>query len=185
MKRVLIALAVAAAIPVVASVSASAKQQPPRTPPSKAHRTTLQRELQSLKAATARYHSFKQALRAGYSVAGEPCVASPDGTMGIHAVNAALMADPAIKTLRPEILLYVRKANGKLRLVGVEYWKADVDGDLTTDDDRPSVLGHPFDGPMPGHNPTMPVHYDLHVWIWKTNPSGLFAPFNPALSCTP
>jgi hypothetical protein len=184
MRRVLIALAVAAAIPVVASVSATAKQQPPGKP-SSPHRTTLQRELQSVKAATARYHSLKQALRAGYSVAGEPCVASPDGTMGIHAVNDALMADPAIKALRPEILLYVRKANGKLRLVGVEYWKADADGDLTTDADRPSVLGHPFDGPMPGHTPTMPVHYDLHVWIWKTNPSGLFAPFNPALSCTP
>jgi hypothetical protein len=145
----------------------------------------LERELQSVKAATARYHSFKQAVRAGYSVAGEPCVASPLGTMGIHAVNATLMADPAINSLRPEILLYVRKANGKLRLVGLEYWKADADGNLATADDRPSVLGHPFDGPMPGHNPTMPVHYDLHVWIWETNPSGLFAPFNPALSCTP
>ena len=183
MRRTLIALAVAAAISVL-SVSANAKQQPPGKP-SSPHRTTLQRELQSVKAATARYHSFKQALRAGYSVAGEPCVASPDGTMGIHAVNDALMADPAIKALQPEILLYVRKASGKLRLVGVEYWKADADGDLATDADRPSVLGHPFDGPMPGHNPTMPVHYDLHVWIWKTNPSGLFAPFNPALSCTP
>jgi hypothetical protein len=181
MRRVLIALAVAAAVPVVVSVSASARQKPPST----LHRTTLQRELQSVKAATARYHSFKQALRAGYSVAGEPCVASPLGTMGIHAVNAALMADPAINALRPEILLYVPKANGKLRLVGLEYWKADADGDLGTDDDRPSVLGHAFDGPMPGHNPTMPVHYDLHLWIWKTNPSGLFAPFNPALSCTP
>jgi hypothetical protein len=127
----------------------------------------------------------RQARKAGYSVAGEPCVASPLGTMGIHAVNAALMADPAINPLRPEILLYVRKANGKLRLVGLEYWKADADGDLATDDDRASVFGQPFDGPMPGHNPTMPVHYDLHVWIWKANPSGLFAPFNPALSCTP
>jgi hypothetical protein len=181
MRRVLIALAVAAAIPVAVSVSASAKQKPP----SSAHRTALERELQSVKAATARYHSFKQALRAGYSVAGEPCVASPLGTMGIHAVNAALMADPAINALRPEILLYVRKANGKLRLVGLEYWKADADGNLATADDRPAVLGQPFDGPMPGHNPTMPVHYDVHVWIWKTNPSGLFAPFNPALSCTP
>jgi len=180
MRRVLIALAVAAAVTVIVSVSASARQKPPST----LHRTT-QRELQSVKAATARYHSFKQALRAGYSVAGEPCVASPLGTMGIHAVNAALMADPAINALRPEILLYVPKANGKLRLVGVEYWKADADGDLATDDDRPSVLGHAFDGPMPGHNPTMPVHYDLHVWIWKTNLSGLFAQFNPALSCTP
>ena len=180
MRRVLIALAVAAAIPVLVSVSASAKGKPPSSP----HRTAVQRELQAAKAATARYHSFRQARRAGYSVAGEPCVASPQlGTMGIHAVNAGLMADPAINPLRPEILLYVRKANGKLRLVGLEYWKADADGDLATEDDRPSVFGQPFDGPMPGHNPTMPVHYDLHVWIWKTNPSGLFAPFNPALSC--
>jgi hypothetical protein len=180
MRRALIALAVAAAVPVLVSVSASAKD---KKPPSSPHRTVLQRELQAAKAATARYHSFRQARKAGYSVAGEPCVASPLGTMGIHAVNAALMADPAIDLRRPEILLYVRKANGKLRLVGLEYWKADADGDLATDDDRPSVFGQPFDGPMPGHTPTMPVHYDLHVWIWKTNPSGLFAPFNPTLSC--
>jgi hypothetical protein len=36
---------------------------------------------------------------------------------------------------------------------------------------------------MPGHNPSMPWHYDQHVWLFETNPSGLFAPFNPALSC--
>jgi hypothetical protein len=29
----------------------------------------------------------------------------------------------------------------------------------------------------------MPVHYDLHVWLWEDNPSGLFAMFNPSLSC--
>ena len=181
MRRVLIVLAVAAAVPVAVSVSANAKRKPPSSP----HRTTLQRELQAVKAATARYHSFKQARRAGYSVAGEPCVASPLGTMGIHATNAALMANPGINPLRPEILLYVRKGNGKLRLVGLEYWKADADGKLATANDRPSLFGHAFDGPMPGHNPTMPVHYDLHVWIWKANPSGMFAQFNPTLSCTP
>jgi hypothetical protein len=181
MRRILIALAVAAAVPVAATFSASAKPTPPTSP----HRTTLQRDLQSAKAAAARYHSFTQARKAGYSVAGEPCVASPLGTMGIHAVNPVLMADPAINPLRPEILLYVPKANGRLRLVGVEYWKADADGNLGTDNDRPSTLGHPFDGPMPGHNPTMPVHYDLHVWLFAANPSGLFAPFNPAVSCAP
>jgi hypothetical protein len=36
---------------------------------------------------------------------------------------------------------------------------------------------------MFGHAPGMPVHYDLHVWLWKTNPSGLFNPWNPDLSC--
>lgn len=138
---------------------------------------------QAVKAATARYHSFKQAKRDGYTIAGEPCVASPAGTMGIHAVNRALEADPAIDPLRPESLLYVLKRNGKLRLVGLEYLKYDADQNLATDDDRPSLFGQPFDGPMEGHGPGMPVHYDVHVWIWKANPSGLFAPFNPSLSC--
>src|SRR5215213_707751 len=123
-------------------------------------------ELQAAKAATARYHSFAQAQSAGYTVAAEPCVAVPGlGAMGIHAVNPALIADPAIDPAQPEILLYLPKANGKLALVGVEYFKVDADQDLATDDDRPSVFGHPFDGPFPGHNPTMPIHYDLHVWF--------------------
>ena len=138
---------------------------------------------QAVKAATARYHSLEQAEKAGYHTEGEPCVASPLGTMGIHAINPTLMADAAVESLQPEILLYVPDKHGKLRLVGVEYWMADGDGDLGTDDDRPSVLGQPADGPMPGHNPAMPVHYDLHVWLWEDNPSGTFTPFNPALVC--
>jgi len=103
--------------------------------------------------------------------------------MGFHATNPALMADNAVDPLRPEILLYVSRAGGQLELVGVEYWKADDDGSLATSGDRPSLFGVPFAGPMPGHNPAMPVHYDLHVWLWEANPSGVFAPFNPAISC--
>jgi len=144
---------------------------------------SLPADLRGVRADVARYHSLAQAERDGYVVTGEPCVASPAGTMGIHATNAALMADDAIDPIRPEILLYVPKANGRLELVGVEYWKADADGSLATAADRPSLFGLPFAGPMPGHNPAMPVHYDLHVWLWEDNPSGLFAPFNPAISC--
>lgn len=44
-------------------------------------------------------------------------------------------------------------------------------------------MGLPFDGPMPGHETGMPVHYDLHVWLFRHNPDGLLAPFNPAVSC--
>ena len=47
----------------------------------------------------------------------------------------------------------------------------------------PSVLGQTFQGPMPGHVPGMPWHWDLHVWIWAPNPSGTFAQWNPRLSC--
>jgi len=65
-------------------------------------------------------------------------------------------------------------------LAGVEYLV--FEDDVTTDD-PPSLFGQEFDGPMAGHAPGMPVHYDLHVWFWHDNPNGLFAPFNPALSC--
>ena len=141
-------------------------------------------ELQEVRSAVARYHSFEQAERDGYTVAGEPCVVLPAGTMGIHAVNPALLADGTIDPLKPDILLYIPKGGGKLELVGVEYFKADADQNLATADDRPSLFGRGFDGPMPGHNPTMPIHYDLHVWVAEINPSGVFALGNPALSCS-
>lgn len=140
-------------------------------------------DAQAVRAAVAKYHSFAQAEADGYTVAGEPCVSSPMGTMGFHAFNPGLAANDAIDPARPEVLLYAPKANGRLELVGVEYWKRDADQNLATDGDRPSVLGRPFDGPMPGHNPTMPIHYDLHVWVAETNPTGLFSMFNPAVSC--
>jgi hypothetical protein len=144
---------------------------------------SLSKEQQAVRVAVAKYHSFEQAERDGYTVEGEPCIASPAGTMGIHAINPALLMNDAIDPLRPEILLYVPKDNGKLELIGVEYWKADADQSLATDGDRPSLFGRGFDGPMPGHNPQMPVHYDLHVWVAEENPSGVFALFNPAISC--
>ena len=151
--------------------------------------------LQAAKAASARYHSVEQATQAGYSLEGEPCVSAPPppgltGAMGIHAVNGALIgpASAGLDALQPEILLYLPKANGELELVGIEYFAVaadqtpDAEGNFD-DSDRPSVLGVPLDGPMPGHAPGMPVHYDLHVWFWEDNPAGMFAPFNPALSC--
>jgi hypothetical protein len=139
--------------------------------------------LQAAKAASARYHSVQQALADGYSGVGEPCVEIPGAAMGIHYVNGALIADGVIDPARPEILLYVPDEKGDLKLAGVEYFQVDADQDLATAGDRPSIFGQPFDGPMPGHSPTMPVHYDLHVWFWQPNTSGLFAPFNPGASC--
>jgi hypothetical protein len=26
-------------------------------------------------------------------------------------------------------------------------------------------------------------HFDRHVWIYRENPNGVFAPFNPAVTC--
>jgi hypothetical protein len=39
---------------------------------------------------------------------------------------------------------------------------------------------------MEGHEPLIPKefhHYDMHAWIFKDNPLGMFAPTNPKVSC--
>jgi hypothetical protein len=138
--------------------------------------------LGKVRAATAKYHDVAVALADGY-VPASPCTESPAGTMGVHYLNPALAADDVIDPLRPELLLYLPGGDGKQRLVAVEYFKADADQDLSTDDDRPRTLGRAFDGPMEGHGPGMPGHFDLHVWVWAHNPNGMFAEWNPSVSC--
>jgi len=138
--------------------------------------------LQDLRAATARYHSPAQAKRDGY-VKDSPCETSPAGGMGFHYVNFSRIGDPAIDPLHPEVLLYAPGPSGRVQLVGVEYLKIDADGSLLTDNDRPYLGDVAFNGPMPGHTAQMPVHYDLHVWLYEENPNGMFAPWNPRVSC--
>ena len=183
MRRRLLALLIAAAL---AALPATAAASPG--------------PLQAARTLTARYHSIVQSALDGYSTAGEPCVASPFGTMGIHAVNFGLAGDLEIDPLRPEILLYLPDESGDLQLVGVEYfevalantesgpapWFATDPNDLPPlgwFNPAPSVFGQTFEGPMPGHNPSMPWHYDRHVWLWADNPDGMFATWNPSLSC--
>lgn len=144
---------------------------------------TARLDLARAYAGTARYHYEPFAIADGYLRAGDDeCVEVPGlGAMGIHYVNPQRLGrmDPS----RPDTLLYAPGPNGRPQLVAVEFFHADADGDLGTDNDRPSMFGRVFDGPMPGHFPGQPVHYDLHVWLWRYNPAGMFAPFNPSLSC--
>lgn len=48
------------------------------------------------------------------------------------------------------------------------------------DNRRPPSGGQAFDV---GGAPFPVLHRSLHVWLWKDNPSGLFAAFNPDVSC--
>jgi hypothetical protein len=129
---------------------------------------------------TAKYHDLSVAISDGYVPASE-CTASPAGAMGVHYMRPELLGQP-VDLRHPPILLYLPTEDGA-ELLGVEYFKADADQSLATAGDRPSLLGESFDGPMLGHNPQMPIHYDLHVWTWKHNPSGMFAQWNPTVSC--
>ena len=136
-----------------------------------------------IREATERSRDVEAAKAAGY-VPTEDCVADPKlGGMGYHYVNPKLIGDAKVDPTLPEILVFQRDASGKLRLGGLEWFVADADQNLATDGDRPTLMGHPFDGPMDGHAPGMPKHYDLHTWIYKHNPSGELAPWNPNVKC--
>jgi hypothetical protein len=150
---------------------------------------TLEAQLEKVKAATAKYQSVATAIADGF-VAPPACASLPgQGAGGYHYTNTSRV-DGRVVAEEPETLLYIPEA-GQLRLVAVEYFVPVVlDGvpyfGLTAPASpgaTPHVLDHNLDGPMAGHNPTMPWHWDLHVWIWRDNPAGMFNPWNPALSC--
>lgn len=104
------------------------------------------------------------------------------GAMGVHFLNVpALLDGGKLDPERPEVLVYNRMEDGTLRLVAAEWMVP-----MQAADGRPTLFGREFDGPMVGHSPLMPEelhHYDLHVWLWRENPAGLFAPTNPAMKC--
>jgi hypothetical protein len=140
-------------------------------------------DLRRARAATRKFRNVAVARAAGYAATGE-CAQDPKyGGMGIHYANADLVADGKLDVTKPEILVYQPMPSGKLRLGAIEYFQADADQDLATDPDRPFLFGLPFDGPMLGHEPGMPIHYDLHVWLYRHNPAGRFAAWNPRVRC--
>lgn len=137
----------------------------------------MQQVLAAVRAGTARYHDADAAIAAGYQPAGE-CVSTPDGAMGVHFVNPALVRPGApVDPANPPMLTYGPSPSGELQLWSAEFFEPDVGQPV------PTLGSQPFDGPMPGHDADMPTHYDLHVWVGAHNPAGIFAPFNPALSC--
>lgn len=143
------------------------------------------KDLAAVRLATFKYHDVNQALADGFTPT-ETCVAVPGvGGMGYHYVNIDRVIDPAIELTKPEILLYAR-VDGEMKLVGVEYMLAIGAPDTQVPNPAPPapvLFGQSFDGPMEGHEPGMPPHYDFHVWVWQANPDGMFAPLNPLVSC--
>ena len=140
--------------------------------------------------ATARFHSLEQATKAGYGpfpdgVPLHECISSLDGTgaMGFHWVNGPLLT-PELDPTKPEVLVYEPDRRGNLHLVALEYvvFKADWDA---IHKDPPMLFGQMFmDSGFPNRY-EIPEFYALHVWLWKWNPSGLFKPFNPNVTCNP
>ena len=84
---------------------------------------------------------------------------------------------PKPDSTKPQVLLY-EPVGDKLVLVGAE-WFVPV---ANLEDARRRCSASTMMGPMEGHQPIMTEdlhHWDLHVWLWKDNPNGVFNATNP------
>jgi hypothetical protein len=169
-----------AAVPSLSAAEASARRTIPAPDPSEEMAT----QLAAVREATRRFNDLERAVAEGY-VPISPCVEVPGlGGMGIHYGKPATMDDADYVATEPEILLYAPQADGSLRLVAVEYWITEAAWQTAGKSGTPVFVDHPFDFD-PANDHGLPNRYTLHIWNWFDNPSGIFAPFNPRVSCPP
>jgi hypothetical protein len=151
--------------------------------------TLAQSDVQAAKAATAQFHDPSVAGSAGFGPFAAPaplhfCIASLDntGAMGFHWLNGANLNNITDPT-RPAVLVYAPDKHGKLHLAALEFvifqsaWYADH---------APGTMPEMFGQMMMANDGVrfeLPPFFALHVWLFQDNPSGLFAPFNPNVSC--
>ena len=136
----------------------------------------VNQDLARLRQVTSGFHDFNTASNAGWKTQITPCMTDPGGAggMGFHYGRVEFI-DGTATVEKPQLLLYEPERNGRLRLVAVEY-----------------IIPYTF-VPRSAAPPRLFNQdfqqvdafqlWGLHAWVWKENPSGIFAPWNPTVGC--
>lgn len=137
-------------------------------------------QIQQLRTVLSAFEDVNAAKAAGYEQFGE-CMSSGQGAQGTHFRNPALIEDPALDFMQPELLMYEVTQDGSMRLVGAEYLVFQKAWHEAGNEQSPALLGREF-----SLNTTLldEPFYALHAWVWHYNPLGIFANWNPLVSCT-
>jgi hypothetical protein len=167
-------------------------------------------DLDTVRAAAERFRDVKVALAEGYVrdpmnvcvTAEEMGQPASDGAMGVHYFRSDLLGISAppnprvdgtgthMDFLKPSILIYEPQADGSMALVAVENlvfaraWEAA--GNKTPPSFHGVAFEHMADDPATALDEAhmFEPHFDRHIWLFRDNPNGVFAPFNPAVTCT-
>ncbi len=132
-------------------------------------------ELGAVRTATARFQRVEVAQANGYR-AFLGCLQLPGvGGMGYHYVNFGIV-DLTIDALAPESMVYAPGPNGQLQLAAVEYIVPAAAWDAQNRN-PPTLFGQTFE------RINAFGIYALHAWVWKANTLGMFADWNPTVSC--
>jgi hypothetical protein len=149
----------------------------------------LSAELERVRAGLEKYQDPIVAVRDGY-FSTLACVEYQKGAqghmqytpggMGVHFLNLQAIG-PKLDPAKPQVLIY-EPVGDRLQLAAAEWFMPTQ----VAAGGRPTIFGQELQGPMEGHEPLQPQglhHYDLHVWLWKQNPAGVFSATNPAVKC--
>lgn len=164
--------------------------------------------LEELRHATERYRDVEAALADGYvrDPAGMCVMAETEGWprqlggMGVHyfrpdrlgiTATAPVVDGTGVHTdfREPGVLVYMPDARGEMELVAIENIVFAEAWHAAGHRGRPTFLGREYYHMV--ENPETPVleahgfapHYELHLWIHRENPAGVFAQFHPELAC--
>jgi hypothetical protein len=145
--------------------------------------------LARVKHATSKFRSLSVANADGYGLLldanGIACIDMPGmGAMGVHYVKGSLVGDGAIDPLTPEAVVYEPDERGRPHLVALEYVVFQETWDAQHDS-KPSLFGQDFSLTPAGNRFGLPAFYSLHAWLFRHNPAGMFAMWNPKVTCTP
>jgi hypothetical protein len=131
-------------------------------------------ELATLRQLTAGYGDLAAAQAAGYTEQITPCWYHREhGGQGVHFARTELI-DGTVSLTEPEIVMYEPRADGTHEFLAIEYI---VPFSAWQESAPPSLLGRDF-----MRNERLEL-WVLHVWLGKENPSGMYADWNPNVSC--
>jgi hypothetical protein len=165
--------------------------------------------LEEVRGATARFQNVEVALAEGYvRDPGDICdtadmMGKPKslGGMGIHFFRPDLLGikgppNPRVDGdgthtdfRKPGILIYEPREDGSLELVAVENLVFKKAWHAAGNKGRPTFHGveydYMFDDPKTAVDEAhmFEPHYDRHVWLYRENKAGMFAQFNPTVTC--
>lgn len=130
---------------------------------------------------------------------------SQQGAMGLHYVRRDLLGLPPKPTSpvagrvhgtgtytdfrKPSMLVYEPQADGSLQLVAVENLVFASAWQAAGKNEPPTFHGHPY--VLLADRPETKVdeahgwepHYELHAWVFRHNPNGIYAEFSPLVTC--
>jgi hypothetical protein len=167
--------------------------------------------LDEVKALAAKYRDVNVAKAEGYTTDNKCTTAemlgfpAEMGDMGLHYVRRDMLGLPAKPAplgsgrvrgtgthtdfRRPAMLVYEPQPDGSLELVAVENLVFVAAWQAAGKKAPPSFRGEPY--VLLKDNPQTKVdeahgwepHYELHLWLFRDNPNGMYSEFNPRVTC--